>query len=118
MFKNSDIYAEKLHRPKHGYFLIRDDPYVNTDQCSTVGIVCSYRQDGLGTESRREREFPHPSRPAMGPIQPLVQWVLGFFLGVKQPGHDVPTPTLHLAVRLKKEHSYISTPPLVLNGLF
>jgi len=46
----------------------------------------------------------HPASYAVG---------TGSFLGVKRPGHgtDYPPP------RLKKEQSYISTPPLGLRGL-
>jgi hypothetical protein len=40
-----------------------------------------------------------------------------FFPEVKRPGCGVDHPP-HLASRLKKEQSYISTPPLGLRGLF
>ena len=43
------------------------------DRDSSVGIATGYRLDGPGIESRWERDFPHLSRPALGPIQPSVQ---------------------------------------------
>jgi hypothetical protein len=35
----------------------------------------SLRLDGRGIESRWGRDFPHSSRPALGPTQPPIQWV-------------------------------------------
>jgi len=52
------------------------------DRHSSVGIATGYGLDGPGIESRwGGRDFPHLSRPALGPTQPPVQWVPGLSLG-------------------------------------
>jgi hypothetical protein len=53
---------------------------------SSVSIATRYQLDGQGMESRCGKDFPHPSRPALGPIQPPIQWVLGLFTGGKAAG--------------------------------
>jgi len=40
-----------------------------------AGIETGYGLDGPGIESRWAREFPHLSRPALGPTQPPAQCV-------------------------------------------
>jgi len=42
---------------------------------SSVGIATGYGLDGPGIESRWGRDFPHLSRPALGPTQHPVQWI-------------------------------------------
>ena len=55
--------------------------FVVVGRYSSVGIATRYRLDGPGIESRWGRDFPHLSRPALGPTQPPVQWVPGLSWG-------------------------------------
>jgi hypothetical protein len=47
---------------------------------SSAGIVTDYGLDGPGLNPRRDEIF-RPSRPALGPTQPSVQWVPGLSQG-------------------------------------
>jgi len=47
---------------------------------SSVGIVTDYGLDGPGSNPGGSEIF-RPSRPALGPTQPPVQWVLGLSRG-------------------------------------
>jgi len=61
---------------------------------NAVGIATGYGLDGPGIESQWGRDFP-PSRPALEPTQPPVQWVLGLSRGKERPGRDAdPNPFL------------------------
>ena len=42
---------------------------------SSVGLTTGYVLDVPGIETRWGRDFPHLSRPVVGPVQPPVKWV-------------------------------------------
>ena len=70
---------------------------------SSVGIATGYGLDGPGIESLWERDFPHLSRPTLGPTQPPVQWVLHLSRGVKSGRCVTLTPHSLLVPLVMKE---------------
>ena len=77
---------------------------------SSVGIATRYGLDGPEIECRWWRDFPHPSRPALGPTQPPVQWVPG--LSRRYSGRGVvlsPTPIFSAEV-LNRVELYLYPP--------
>jgi hypothetical protein len=60
--------------------------YSTYEPGSSVGIATCYGLDGPGIDSQWRRDFPHLSRPSLGPNQPPVQWVPGLSRGYKAAG--------------------------------
>ena len=80
----------------------KEEIHSHVGRDSSVGIATRYGLDGPGIEFRWGRHFTHPSRPALGPTQPPIQWVPGLSRG--QSGRGVALTTHpHLAPRLKEE---------------
>ena len=69
---------------------------------SSVGITTRYGLDGPGIESRWVRDFPHPSRPALGLHPAPCTMGTVSFPGLKRPGRCVDHPH-QIAPRLRKE---------------
>ena len=69
---------------------------------SVVGIATGYELDGPVIESRWVQDFPHLSRPAMGPTQPPVQWVPGLSRGKERSGRDADPSPASSAVVMKE----------------
>ena len=86
------------------------------DQDSTVGIVACHRLDSHQINSQWQRNFPHSSRPTLGPTQPSTD---GYWVSPENKAARVCCLSHpQLLLRSKKEQSYTSTPPLSLHGLF
>jgi len=65
---------------------------ISRAQDSAVGIATRYGLDGPMIESWWGRDFPHPSRPALGTPSLLYNGYL-VFPGGKERGVDYPTPS-------------------------
>jgi len=70
---------------------------------SSVDIATRYGMDGQGIESRWGRDSPHPSRPALGPTQPLIQWVPGVSQGSSSRGVALTPPPFGAEVKERVE---------------
>jgi len=79
---------------------------------TSVTVVTRFRAGWLGFDSRQGfLLFTTASRMALGPTQPLIQWVPGaFFSGVKRPGRGVYNSP-PLSAKVKYAWSCISTLP-------
>ena len=76
-------YEEEYRKPTHRK---------TVSSASAVSIVTSYALDGTPIESRLPRDFPGPSRPALGPAQPHVKWVSSLFPRLKRLGRGIDQP--------------------------
>jgi len=72
--------------------------------------MTGYGLDGPGIESRCGRDFPHLSRPALGPTHPPVQWVRVFPEGKERPGRDADFPPHSSAVGHERVELYLYSP--------
>jgi hypothetical protein len=73
-------------------------------------IVTRYGLNGPGIESPWGRDFPQPSRPALGPTKTPVQWVPGHSLGVKRQGSGVNLPPPSNAEVKERVELYLDSP--------
>jgi len=81
-------------------------------------MATSYELDGKGIQYRWGRNFPQPSRPALGSILPPVQWVLSLFSqGVKEKNVEL-NHFLSNSVEVKERVELNLYSPLNLHVLF
>ena len=62
------------------YFIYHSVLFVLCGPGNSIGIATDYGLDGPGSNPGGDEIF-RPSRPALGPTQPPVQWVPGFSRG-------------------------------------
>jgi hypothetical protein len=102
-FTGNAVHTNTTHKLFHGKILLIFEFYCSfLGWNSSVCIATRYRLDSRGTESLWGRDFPHLSRPALGPHPASYTMGTGSFWGLKWPVHGVDHPP-HLAPRLKKE---------------
>ena len=77
---------------------------------SSVGIATRYGLDGPGIESQWGWDFLLQSRPALGPTQPLIQWVSSHSPGGKAAGAWRWPPTPSSAEIKEKVELYLYSP--------
>jgi hypothetical protein len=87
-----------------------DRQYLVVGRDSVLGIATHYGLDGPGIESRWGRDFPHLSRPGLGPTQPPIQWVPGLSRGVKRPGRGIDHPPPSSAEVKERVELYLYSP--------
>jgi len=78
---------------------------------SSVGIATGYGLDGPGIESWWGRDFPHLSRPSLGPTSLVYNGYRVFLGGKERPGRDAD-PSHPSSAVVKKEKNYTSTHPV------
>ena len=77
-----------------GWISVRSES-CNTTRRVTVSIATGYGLGDPGIESRWRRDFPHQSRPALGPPSLLYNGYRVFPRGKERPGRDAdPSPLL------------------------
>jgi hypothetical protein len=76
--------------------LLKEWIFLSGGPGSVVGIATGYGLGGPVIESRWGRDFPHLTRPALGPTQPPVQWVPILSGGLKRGQGVTMTPHLFL----------------------
>ena len=63
-------------------------------------------------ERSGDRDFPHPSRPALGPTQPLIHWIPCLFRGLKSGAYRWPPTPSSSEVKERVELYLYSLPGL------
>jgi hypothetical protein len=77
----TEFYAIHVRAVNYYYYYYYMYTYIIYGPGSSVGIATCYGLNGSEIESRWGRDFQHLSKPALGPTQPPVQWVLGLSRG-------------------------------------
>ena len=94
------IPTERRHLSWSGINIMRYSPvrilmFPRIFCCVTAGEGAGIAQSVRGSNPGGRRDFPHPSRPVLGPTHPPVQWAPGLSRGLKRPGRgsDHPPPS-------------------------